>query len=88
MLYCTMTELLTDGTFVNTYKFEWADPRCGKCVNLERANSIKICDCVCHSENNPYVKYHWVGLTENFEINWPKNLVQIVGVKNPTKMDK
>ena len=53
-----MIELLTVGTFVNTIKFELADPRCGKCVNLERTKSIQICNCACHSENNPFIKYH------------------------------
>ena len=39
-------------------RFEYGDPRCGKCVKIINENSIEICNCLCHTENSTYTKYH------------------------------
>ncbi len=39
-------------------KFEFSDPRCGQCVELEKNKADKACECICHIENNPFVRYH------------------------------
>ena len=39
-------------------RFEYGDPRCGKCVKIINENSVEICNCLCHTENSTYTKYH------------------------------
>jgi len=49
-------------------KFEIDDPRCGNCVKLRDDKLGKICNCVCHSDNNPFVKYHDVNFDSQINI--------------------
>ena len=44
-------------------KFEYADPRCAECMDLEKDSSGKVCTCNCHSEENPYLRYHTSNLS-------------------------
>jgi len=39
-------------------KFEFSDPRCGHCVELEKNKVDKPCECICHTKDNPFVRYH------------------------------
>jgi len=39
-------------------RLEYGDPQCGKCVKIINENSIEICDCLCHTENSTYTRYH------------------------------
>ena len=42
-------------------KYEFNDPRCGDCVELEEKKVDKACDCICHTKDNPFVRYHEAG---------------------------
>jgi len=46
-------------------RFEYGDPQCGKCVKIINKNSIEICSCLCHTDNNPYIKYHGLEIATN-----------------------
>ena len=39
-------------------RFEFGDPRCEQCHTIISENSNDICSCICHTQNNPHVKYH------------------------------
>ena len=39
-------------------RFEYGDPRCGDCAQIINENSIEICNCICHTNNNTHKKYH------------------------------
>jgi len=54
---------------LSNIKFEIGDPRCGNCVKLWDDKSGKVCNCVCHSDNNPFGKYHEVDFDS--QINMP-----------------
>ncbi len=63
-------------------KFEFSDPRCGECVELEEKKVDKACDCICHTKDNPFVRYHEAGgLSFNISILTANDLAKLETVK-------